>query len=74
MGKCIIAVNDILDAAKSGKKRLPAPAGECTSTRRRDRQPSSAFCSTKARFCLRRNTTLKAQPSTTDRSSARSTL
>lgn len=32
MGKCIIAVNDILDAAKSGKKRLPAPAGECIIT------------------------------------------
>jgi ethanolamine utilization protein EutQ len=32
MGKCIIAVNDILDAAKSGKKRLPAPAGECIVT------------------------------------------
>lgn len=32
MGKCIIAVNDILEAAKSGKKRLPAPAGECIVT------------------------------------------
>jgi len=32
MGKCIIAVDDILDAAKSGKKRLPAPAGECIVT------------------------------------------
>jgi ethanolamine utilization protein EutQ len=32
MGKCIIAVDDILDAAKSGEKRLSAPAGECIVT------------------------------------------
>jgi ethanolamine utilization protein EutQ len=32
MGKCIIAVNDILEAAKSGKKRLPAAIGECIVT------------------------------------------
>jgi ethanolamine utilization protein EutQ len=32
MGKCIIAVDDILEAAKSGKKRLPAAVGECIVT------------------------------------------
>jgi ethanolamine utilization protein EutQ len=32
VGKCIIAVEDILDAAKSGRKSLTAPAAECIVT------------------------------------------
>ena len=32
MGKCIIAVEDILDAAKAGRKTLAAPTAECIVT------------------------------------------
>jgi ethanolamine utilization protein EutQ len=66
MGKSIIAVSDILDAAKSGKKRLPAPVGECIVTPgARDKAAELGILLDEGRGSAA-PTSAKTQPSPTD--------